>query len=124
MFNYALIVTIMCPSIGDLKFLSTISSIENNAENVWLDQRIRSSFHVAILFHLLIGMICLLSSKKLIILILDMKYDEDDSNKYINVGIIKNSTMKIVTTVITVILIIIIIITIIKPCKEKKMISM
>ena len=95
MFNYALVVTVMCPSIGELKFLSTVSSIENNAENVWLDQRIRSAFHVAILFLLLVGMICLLSSKKLIILILDMKYDEDDSNKYINVGIIKNSTMKI-----------------------------
>ena len=95
MFNYALVVTVMCPSISDLKFLSIISSMENNAENVWLDQRLKSAFHVAILFLLLIGMICLLSSKKLIILVLDMKYDEDDSNRYINVGKIKNTTMKI-----------------------------
>ena len=95
MFNYALVVTVMCPSISDLKFISTESSIENNAENEWLDQRIKSAFHIAILFLLLIGMICLLSSKKLIIMVLDMKYDEDDSNRYINVGKIKNTTMKI-----------------------------
>ena len=95
MFNYALVVTVMCPSIGDLKFLSTVSSMENNAENAWLDQRLKPAFHVAFLFLLLIGMICLLSSKKLIIMLLDMKYDEEDSNKYINVGKIKNTIIKI-----------------------------
>lgn len=95
MFSYSLIVTVICPSIYDLKFLSIESQMENNVENVWLDQRLKSSFHVAILFLLLIGMFCILSSKKLIALILDMKYGEDDSNKYINIGKIKNTKMKI-----------------------------
>jgi len=95
MFNYALVVTVICPSIAGLKYLSTVSSMESNAENDWLDQRLKSSFHVAILFLILIGMFCLLSSKKLIILLLDMKYEEDDINKYINVGRIKNTKMKI-----------------------------
>lgn len=95
LFNYALVVTVICPSIASMKYLSTVSSMESNAENDWLDQRLKSAFHVAILFLILIGMFCLLSSKKLIILLLDMKYEEDDSNKYINVGRIKNTTMKI-----------------------------
>ena len=76
-FDYSLIVTIICPSTDKSQLISISSSYGANEEKEWLKNRLMAGFHVGLLFFLLLSMLCSLLPKRLYLLLLSMKFDDD-----------------------------------------------